>query len=374
VTTVVAAGKELYILTKNLLPTEDRVYGVAAVEGLIVIRTGSLLVGISGNKDKKVKDKKVEDTMQTSDEVRSGKENYAALPKAITSFGATVLGDNIYVYGGHYGKAHHYYEQGQSGELLCLDTKKPEQWKVVATGPRLQGLAIVAHGGVLYRIGGFAARNQEDEEQDLWSVADFVRFRPQTEKWEALSPLPIPCSSFDACIIGDMLYVVGGWSMQGDKETVWHDTPYSIDLAEDSAQWRELPKPQFQRRALSVGTYGSKLYVIGGMQADGKVTRRTAVFDPAVGVWSEGPELPGEDMEGFGTACCTLGGRLHVSTSSGKLLRLAKDGRAWEELRTLGSGRFFHRMLPISDVRLISLGGANMETGKFSESEVVDLH
>ncbi len=311
--------------------------------------------------------------MQTSDEVRPGSEDYAALPKPITSFGAAVLGDNIYVYGGHYGKAHHYYEQGQSGELLCLNTKEPAQWKVVATGPRLQGLALVAHRDVLYRIGGFEARNQEDEEQDLWSVADFVRFSPQTEKWEDVTPMPSPRSSFDAAIIGDVLYVVGGWSMQGDKETVWHDTAYSIDLAKDSAQWQELAKPEFQRRALSVGTSDGKLYVIGGMQADGKVTRSTAVFDPAVGVWSEGPELPGEDMEGFGAACCTSGGRLHVSTSSGKLLRLAKDGQAWEELRTLGSGRFFHRMLPIGDARLISLGGANMETGKFSDSEVVEL-
>ena len=88
---------------------------------------------------------------------------YPDLPKAITSFGAAVLDGAIYVYGGFEGRAHHYYDQGQSGDLLRLNldaaVKPDAKWENVGTGPRLQGLALVACREALYRLGGFEARN-----------------------------------------------------------------------------------------------------------------------------------------------------------------------------------------------------------------------
>ncbi|QDU38054.1 outer membrane biogenesis protein BamB [Maioricimonas rarisocia] len=47
-TTVVKADGTADVLAENVLPTEDRVYGVAAVEGRFVIRLGSELVCIDG--------------------------------------------------------------------------------------------------------------------------------------------------------------------------------------------------------------------------------------------------------------------------------------------------------------------------------------
>ena len=138
-------------------------------------------------------------------------QQYAALPRGITSFGAAVINDWLYVYGGHFGRPHHYSNTSQSNELSRLNLRKSARWEVIAKGPRLQGLAMVAHNGKLYRIGGFTAYNQEDEDRNLHSVADFVRFDPQTKQWESLPPLPEPRSSHDAVVIRDKLYVVGGW-------------------------------------------------------------------------------------------------------------------------------------------------------------------
>ena len=45
-TTVVATGPDLKVIAKNSLPTQDRVYGVAVVEGKILVRTGSRLTCI----------------------------------------------------------------------------------------------------------------------------------------------------------------------------------------------------------------------------------------------------------------------------------------------------------------------------------------
>ena len=293
------------------------------------------------------------------------------LPVAITSFGADREGDAIFVYGGHHGRAHHYSASGQSGDLLRLDLTTPANWKTIATGPNRQGLALIAHQEKLFRIGGFEARNAEGEEHDLWSVADCTPFNLATGEWESNIPMPTPRSSFDAVLAGDAIYVVGGWAMLGEEETVWREDAYALNLMDWEAGWQPITPPPFQRRALCVGTRDGLVYVIGGMQPDGKVTTATAVYDPGADEWSDGPNLPGEDMEGFGPACCTVGKQLYVSTSSGKLLRLSADGQTWELLCKTPTGRFFHQLLPLSDDCLASIGGAHMEEGRFKDVEVI---
>jgi hypothetical protein len=355
------------------LPTEDRVHGVAAVEDRIEIRGGSKLCSHE-TPAAETSAESEQAPMNPADQPSAKSPAYPDLPKAITSFGAAVLGDAIYVYGGFEGQAHHYYDQGQSGDLLRLninaDVRPDAKWETVATGPRLQGLALVASGDSLYRLGGFEARNKESEKQDLWSLPVFVRFDPKASAWHEMPPMPSPRSSFDAIAAGDTVYVVGGWIMRGDQETVWQDTAYAFNLAAESPAWQELPKPPFKRRALSVGSFQDRIYAIGGIQPDGKVTRRVDVYTPANRAWSEGPELPGEAMEGFGTACCAAADRFYVSTSSGKLLRLSEDARSWELVRQLQVARFFHRMLPVTGGRVALLAGANMQQGKYATVEL----
>jgi N-acetylneuraminic acid mutarotase len=298
----------------------------------------------------------------------------AALPEPVTSFGGAVLGDELYVYGGHLGSAHSYHNLSQSNQLWKLSLDKPGDWQRVATGPRIQGLAMVAHGGKLYRIGGFSAKNPEGEDHDLWSQSDFVRFDPAAGEWHDLPPLPEPRSSHDAAVVGDTLYVVGGWRMAGPDDTVWHETAWSCDLSADQLEWKPIPNPPFQRRALSLAAFEGKLYCIGGMQESGGPTRAVAVYDPATQSWSEGPEVPGEKaIAGFGSAAFAVGGHLYVSTIEGTLLKLSGDKNNWTEVGQLERARFFHRMLPAGAARLLLVGGANMGVGKFEEVEILDV-
>ncbi len=295
------------------------------------------------------------------------------LPTGITSFGGAHCDGFLYVYGGHNGNAHEYYRSGQNPILYRLNLDDPKVWEEVHTSSRgLQGLAMVAHGEKLYRLGGFEARNARDEDQDLHSVADFEVYDPAVGKWEALSPLPEPRSSFDAVVIGDTLYVAGGWTIAGDEPTKWLETAHSIDLNNLEAGWQALPKPPFVRRALSLGFQGDNLYAIGGMQQRGGPTRRVDVLDLNTGVWSEGPELPGEQgMEGFGNSSFNIGGDLVVSTHGGHVYKLNEAGDAWEKVGSLENGRFFHRLLPVSDNKFVLVGGASMESGKNFEVEVL---
>ena len=301
------------------------------------------------------------------------------LPRGITSFGAAVIGDWMYVYGGHFGRAHHYSNTSQSNQLSRLNLRKPGDWEIVAQGPRLQGLAMVAHGGKLYRAGGFTAHNDEGDEHDLRSIADFVRFVPETAKWESLAKLPEPRSSHDAVVIQDTLYVVGGWRLGGEKPD-WHETAWMADLSKDEISWTRLPDPPFLRRALALGHLDGKLYVIGGMQQKGGPTTRVDVFDPASGKWSQAPGMidtradadRGKGMEGFGASAYTLGARLIVSTYNGNVQVLEPGAGDWKIAARLQDDRFFHRMLPY-DNRLFLVGGAGMRNGKRLHFEAVEL-
>jgi N-acetylneuraminic acid mutarotase/uncharacterized GH25 family protein len=292
------------------------------------------------------------------------------VPKGITSFGTAVDGDNVYVYGGHFGGAHHYWSDGQSGELLRLNVKEGGKWEPLASGPRRTGTALVAHGGKLYRIGGFEARNAESEEGDLHSMPDVARFDPATGKWNDFVAMPTPRSSHDAAVLGDTLYVVGGWNLQEGNDGEFLDTMLTLDLKAAKPQWKSTTVP-FKRRALSVAAHNGKLYAIGGMQATGGPATEVDVYDPKTQNWSKAPPLHGQGMEGFGTTSFDIAGQLTVVTRSGALQQLSADGKSWQISGYLQHPRFFARLLPISNNRGIVIAGADMATGKVTATEVV---
>ncbi|TWT99043.1 Kelch repeat-containing protein [Neorhodopirellula pilleata] len=298
---------------------------------------------------------------------------YPALPEELTSFGAAVINDAVYVYGGHTGSAHSYSTAEQSNRLWRLQLGDSPNWELLNEDQHLQGLALVAHNGSLIRLGGFTAKNEPDTEHDLWSQDSVVRFDPAKREWNELPALPEPRSSFDAAMVEDTIYVIGGWQMAGEADTVWHSTAWSLNLADTSPTWQALPEPPFQRRALSAATVDGKVYAIGGMQATGGATTQVDVYDPSSRTWTTGPSLPGEPMAGFGTAAFACGDSLIATTMDGKVCRLSGDRQRWSIISELEPSRFFHRMLPLADDRLIVLGGANMEVGKFTDLPIVRL-
>ena len=302
------------------------------------------------------------------------KTPFPKIPVGITSFGGAVVADHLYVYGGHCGNAHEYYDSGQNGQLYRLNVKDAKKWEAVCQSDGLQGLAMVTHGGNLYRVGGFEARNVKGDKQDLHSVSEFARFDFESKTWQKLKPMPVPRSSLDAVVVNDTLFVVGGWTLKGAGNTVWCDNAVSIDLSNKDAQWQAVEVP-FKRRALSVGFQNGSLYAIGGMRQKGGPTSEVKVFDLKTKTWSDGPKLPGSSqMEGFGNSCFNVGGRLIVSTYSGEVLRLNESQDAWEKIYQLETGRFFHRLLPISDKQFMLVGGANMDTGKVLDVEVLSFN
>lgn len=302
------------------------------------------------------------------------KSKFADFPKGMTSFGATVLDDNIYVIGGKSGRAHSYAKSYQNRNVYRLNLSgSDKQWQVAGENLGLQGLAIVGHSGKLYRIGGLEARNKEGEDHDLNSISDFVAFDPENKTWTELPSLPEGRSSFDACISGNHVFVVGGWNMSGENETVWATDMLKFDLTKPNSNWERIEAP-FETRALAVRCHQGKLVAIGGIEKAGGPTAAVHIYDLKSGKWSAGPAVPTTGgIKAFGCSAVTLGDHLLVSTYDGGIFSLSEDMNSWAKSFQLEDGRFFHQMLPVGANRFALVGGSHMEHGSHFEIELYEV-
>ena len=286
------------------------------------------------------------------------KPTHAMLPRAVSSHGACVESGKLYVYGGHTGRTHNYSTKTVTGAFLRMPVAGGA-WEELTPGEPVQGTALVAHKGKLFRVGGMQPRNAPEAKSDTHSVAGVSCYDPATKKWMALPDLPKARSSHDAVVVGDKLFVVGGWTLNGAKPSTWLDTVDILDLSNPKSTWVSVKQP-FQRRALSAFVLGGKIHVVGGLTAKG-TTKKVDVFDPVKGTWSEGQELVGTGNVGFSVASCVAGGEAFLSGNDGKVYRLDGAGKTWEQIATQKVARFVHRLVPGSKGKLLVVGGAAHE-------------
>lgn len=297
------------------------------------------------------------------------------IPQPATSFGAAIADGWLYTYGGNTGKAHEFNRDCVKGDFFRLKLPAGEAWEKLPGGLALLSSSLVSYDGKVIRLGGMNARNEKGKKNDLHSTDEVMRYDPTAQKWEALPALPEPRSSHDAAIYEHILYVGGGWKLAGDDgegvHSKWHETLLTLDLRAPEKGWKSQLQP-FQRRALATVAQGGRLWFIGGMDSHDEPSRAVDWFEPATGKWGKGPDLPDGTMAGFGIAAVEQGGQLYVSPLSGKVSKLSADGTKWEGTTKLNPARFFHRLLPMADGRLVAVGGSNRK-GHVTEIELVSL-
>jgi hypothetical protein len=305
-----------------------------------------------------------------ADTASGGTNAWPALPEPLASFGGAVNDGWIYVYGGHIGEEHEHSKDNLSRHFRRLELVADAQWEELPMQTSLQGLPLVSWGDKVYRVGGLNARNAPGEKEDLHSVAEAAAFDPKANAWSKLPPLPEPRSSHDAVVIGSMLYVVGGWTLNGSSQGAWLDTAWSLDLADAEAAWKPVTPPTFRRRALALGAWQGQPVALGGMDENKKISRAVYVLDLKSGQWRPLADLPGEGMDGFGASACTVEGKLYVSGTQDSVYRLSDDGQSWSAVAKLTTPRFFHRLLPGRSGKLLLVGGA-ADDGHLADIEEV---
>lgn len=296
----------------------------------------------------------------------------APMPEAVTSFGAVSHEGWLYVCGGHKGERHEYSASMVSGAFHRLRLSAGTHWEKLPDAPPAQGAPLVAHGHFIYRIGGMAARNQPGEKIDLHSHATVSRYDLRRGLWEDFEPLPEPRSSHDAVVLGDKLYVAGGWTLAGtSNQGIWAKTLLELDLAAAPPRWVARPQP-FERRALALAGIGQRLYCLGGIDSANTTSLAVDSYDIHARSWTKGPELPSGPMKGFGCSAIRQGERIYFSGMKGELHALDPAGTGWTYIAPLQHPRFFHRLLPAGAAHLVAAGGEDGE-GKRNDLEVLSL-
>jgi hypothetical protein len=297
-------------------------------------------------------------------------EPVALLPRGLTSFGAESSGGWLYVFGGYHGEPHKYSRAGQSAEFLRLNLRDPRQFELLDGGVAVQGAPLAAHERKLYRAGGMVARNAPGEKADLHSIADAAVYDTLERAWTALPPLPEARSSHDLEVAGTHLVALGGWSLDGGRGGAYRASAALLDLERTEAGWRTVEAP-FRRRALSAARIGARIAAIGGMDADGEVSKSVDLLDPATGAWTKGPDFPGE---AFGVAACAVEGGVLASGKDGVVWRLDATTLAWSRAGTLAFPRFFHQIVADERGGALVLGGIDdmREDGRVRHVERLD--
>jgi hypothetical protein len=156
-------------------------------------------------------------------------------------------------------------------------------------------------------------------------------------------------------VVGTKLIVTGGWTLKGPAPSVWLGTIDVLDLAAAKLEWKTASQP-FKKRALIAASFSGKMYVLGGIDDKGIITHDVSIYDPKTGLWTEGPKLPGGEIDGFSPAACVHQGSLYVSIADGSLYRLNESGQVWEKTGS-ASPRVAHRIASDGNTILV-IGGA----------------
>jgi N-acetylneuraminic acid mutarotase len=312
--------------------------------------------------------------IEVDGEVRVSGALLPPMPVAVTSFGAAADASHLYVLGGYFGTPHSYSREGQSRSILRLaidGSSDREQVGELEDG--VQGLAAVAHAGKVCRFGGNEIHNAAGEAEEMRSVDEAECLDLASGRLSALPALPEGRSSHGAALVGDTVYVAGGWAMNGSPATShFHRTIVALDLSDEQPTWRSIDAP-FERRAVGVAAAGGKLYVVGGLDPSGEMSRRVDVFDPATGEFARGPDFP---SDAFGVAAVGSGDAVYASARDGVVYRLRAGDAAWTPVARQAFGRFFHQLVPAGEHALVAVGGISgmHDDGRTRHVERVELN
>uniref|UniRef100_A0AAV2MJH0 BTB domain-containing protein n=1 Tax=Knipowitschia caucasica TaxID=637954 RepID=A0AAV2MJH0_KNICA len=137
--------------------------------------------------------------------------NYvASMSTPRSTMGVTALNGKLFAVGGRDGSS-------CLRSMECFDPHT-NKWSMCAPmTKRRGGVGVETYNNFLYAVGGHDA----PASNHCSRLSDCVeRYDPKTDTWTTVSPLSVPRDAVGVCLLGDRLYVVGGYDGQSYLNTV----------------------------------------------------------------------------------------------------------------------------------------------------------
>lgn len=187
--------------------------------------------------------------------------------------------------------------------------------------------------GRLVVAGGLTPDGGASSLVHLWSPGD--------NRWLPGPPLPRPLHHTALAVLGDRLYLVGGYTNAPGQD--WVPQTAVASLGDGEAAWREEPPLPSPRGALAAAVAGGVLVAMGG-EAGGSPLGSTSVYDPASRAWRAGPDLsrPREHLAAAsaGDRVYAIAGRTGAEGNFTVVESLSPTGdRAWRREPDLARSR-----------------------------------
>jgi N-acetylneuraminic acid mutarotase len=188
---------------------------------------------------------------------------------------------------------------GVAGFLLALATvsalhaplhaQTAAKWMSRASMPILRAETGAARvGDKIYVAAGFQGGLQPSN--------NLQAYTPGKNTWEQLKNLPVSLHHTAMASAGGKLYVMGG-VVNGPggahpNGAEWTGSTHALEYNPATDTWKALkPLPQ-STAAAGVVSHGGKIYVIGGISADGITLDNVQVYDPAIDTWTSKTKMP----------------------------------------------------------------------------------
>jgi N-acetylneuraminic acid mutarotase len=226
----------------------------------------------------------------------------AAMPTPRFSFAIAVYHNKIYCIGGLIANSNPMLSSSVTGAIEVYDPAA-DTWEVKKPmpTPRTQFEANVVNDRI-YLIGGRTGGQYS-------TVTSNEVYDPVSESWTTKTGMFYPVTEYASTVIGSKIYVMGGQDEFNDPMTL--DANQIYDTTTDSWSFgTPIPTAVKSAACVSSVTFPSKIFLIGGeLATGGSGTNNTQIYNPEKDSWSVGASMP---TARFGIAIATLDGAIYA--------------------------------------------------------------
>jgi N-acetylneuraminic acid mutarotase len=147
---------------------------------------------------------------------------------------------------------------------------EPTGWHSAATIPTARAeVAAAVIDRKIYVVGGFTENGQNSDVVEVYDV--------DSDAWSSIEPMPERLDHAMAAAANGKLYVIGGWRVFGEQAS---DAVHEYDPG--AGEWRTVASMPFPRAAGAAASDGSTIYVVGGVGPEPEVA---LAYDVAADEW-----------------------------------------------------------------------------------------